>query len=432
MGKPVRSPGHRCQALVIAQVAWAFAGCEPSAPQPELQAIEPQQGYTDQVTLVRLRGRNFIPAYVFDLEQDLQFARTQGFSGVVGNATTTAALKNVVWRSPSLLEATLDKGLAGPATAYTVNLQDPRGQTAVLPNGFVSLGPDTVAPEIIVNTPGNRPVAPDNIVRVDFTARDLGPGSLAAVIYNVALGGNVLANGSCALAPGGGPTGCAFDASVPPTAMMNDLFTITLTAIDASAQANSRVVTLPFVLTANPVLQQILPQQGSTAGGTDVVVRGAFLPPDAQVFVGGKPLLPDGGTWIDASTIVGRTPPGVVGRAGVEIRALTGKSQLLPSQDFAYIEQLKIINVTPTQSPAAGGAIVSIEAQSITPLTVIIFGDRPTTGSPLTQAKQTSPNMIVGVAPPGVGSTLVWAVDPVLGKARWSGTFTWVNTGGPL
>lgn len=429
MGKPVRLPGRLCQALVIAQATLAWVACEAAPPQPELQAIEPQEGYTDQVTVVKLHGRNFIPAYVFDLEQELRVARTQGFTGGVGDETTTAALKDIVWRSPFLLEATLDKGLAGPGTAYTVNLQDPRGQTAFLPNGFVSLGPDAVAPQIIVDAPGPRPVAPDNTVRVDFSARDLGPGSLAAVIYNVALDGNVLAKGSCTLAPRALPTHCVFDASVPPTAQMNNLFTITLTAIDASTLANTTVVTLPFVLTARPVLQQISPRQGSTAGGTDVVVRGAFLPPGAQVFIGGKLLLPDGGTWLDPSTIVGRTPPGVVGRAGVEIRALTGKSTLLAAQDFVYIDELKISNVTPAQSPSMGGAVVRVEGQGLTPLTVIIFGDRPTTGSPLLDAVQIGPNAIAGIAPPGVGSALVWAVDPVLGKTRWSGTFSWIPAG---
>jgi hypothetical protein len=416
---------------VLARATLVLAACGPAPPQPELHSIEPQLGYTDQVTVVKLQGRNFIPAYVFDLEQDLQIARTNGFTGAVGNEQNAAELKDIVWRTPSLLEATLDKGLPGPGTAYTIKLVDPRGQTALLANGFVSLGPDTVAPQIEVNAPSARPVAPDNTVRVDFSARDPGPGSLAALLYNVALDGNVLAKGSCPLAPASLPTGCVFDAHVPPTAQINSLFTITLTALDASAQANTTVVTLPFVLTANPVLQQILPRQGSRAGGTDVVVRGAFLPPDAQAFIGGKPLLPKGGTWLDPSTIVGRTPPGVVGRASVQIRALTGESSPLPAQDFTYIEELKINSVAPARSPAIGAAVVNIEGQGFTPQTVIIFGSRATTGAPLLDTLHLSPNTIAGVVPPGEGDTLVWAVDPLLGKTRWSGTFSWTPEGTP-
>ena len=404
-----------------------LCNCSPQQPQPVVTGVFPREGYTDQVTMVQITGSGFIPAYVFDLEQDLTFPQAEGFSGQVSGAAGAAALRNFQWKSATTLQATLDKGLAGPGFAYNVRVIDPRGQSATLPNAFVSLGKDTLKPEILILQPDpQRPVARDNVIQVEFRAHDLGPGSLASMTYSVWFDGKSLAKGKCEVAATSGPTHCRFEAQVPATAELGKIFTLKFAATDASFLGNQTTLELPFTVVSAPVLDTISPRRGILAGGTDVVVRGANFPVDAKVLIGGQPLLPDGGRWLDGTTVVGRTPPGIAGRASVEIRALTGSSELSIAQDFTYLKEMTVRSVKPEQASSGGGTPVRVTGEGITPLTAIIFGDRPTTGALLAQPVQVDMNVIEGVVPPGVGSTFVWAVDPELGKARWSGTFSWV------
>lgn len=422
-----RSIARRFRARAVALVASLICSCSPQQPQPVVTGVFPREGYTDQVTVVQITGSGFVPAYVFDLEQDLTFPQDEGFFGQVSGAAGAAALRNFQWKSATTLQATLDKGLAGPGFAYNLSVVDPRGQSATLPNAFVSLGPDTLQPEILILQPDpQRPVARDNVIQVEFSAHDLGPGNLASLTYSVWFDGKSLAKGQCAVAATSGPTHCRFEAQVPAAAELGKIFTLKFAATDASFLGNRTTLELPFTVVSAPVMDAISPRRGILAGGTDVVVRGTHFPVDAKVFIGGKPLLPDGGRWLDASTVVGRTPPGMAGRASVEIRALNGSSALSFAQDFAYLEEMTVRSVKPDQAPSGGGTLVRVTGEGITPLTAIIFGDRPTTGALLGQPVQVETNVIEGVVPPGVGSTFVWAVDPELGKARWKGTFSWV------
>jgi len=409
-----------------------LASCTSDQPQPRLVSISPQQGYTDQVTLVRITGSNFVPAYLFDLEENQASVKQNVFLGEVTGAGGKAKLTDIVWRSPNLLEAVLDKGLPGPAEVYNVTIFDPRGQSATLFNGFISLGTDTDPPVITVLQPDPlRVVAAGNIVPVDFTVADKGAGSLQNVTYSVLLEGSANANGRCALAPLGGPTRCRFEAQVPAAAAAGQLFEIRLSAADASANGNAVAKTIPFKIVPAPILLSRNPAQGPATGGTDIVIKGVNLPPDAKAFIGGVPLEPNGGKWLDVETILGRSPPGKVGRFRVEIRAATGTSTLSSAQDFSYLEDIVLEEVEPSSSPTTGGIGVRVTGKGFTVDTVIIFGDHATTGTPLIGAvpgtpQQAGQKVIEGNVPPGVGSTSVWAVDPILGKTRWMGTFTWL------
>lgn len=418
--------------VVVAMGSCAIFGCTPNQPQPRIVSISPQQGYTDQVTLVRITGSNFVPAYDFDLEANHASVKPNVFLGEVFGSRGNAKLTSIVWRSPNLLEAVLDKGLAGPAEAYNVTIVDPRGQSATLFNGFISLGADGDPPMITVQQPPLlRPIAAGNVVPVDFTVADVGEGSLQNVTYSVLLDGTANANGRCDVAPQGGPTRCRFEAQVPAGAVPGQIFEIRLNAVDASANGNPVAKNILFKLVSAPILLSSTPAQGPETGGTDILIKGENFPPDAKAFINGVPLAPNGGTWLDAETILGRSPPGKAGRLRVEVRAITGTSTLSRDQDFTYLQDMSIDTVDPSSGPTGGGIGVRVIGKGFTPFSVIVFGDHASTGSPLigavagetTTTKQT---VIEGNIPPGVGSTSIWAVDPILGKTRWMGTFTWL------
>ncbi|MCG5052683.1 MAG: IPT/TIG domain-containing protein [Myxococcales bacterium] len=419
-GRPTCLRGGRLAALVA---GLALAGCEPEGPQPTLARIEPQEAYSDQDTLVRLVGTQFVPPFTLDLAQDLRVPQASGFSGVVFGAGGSARLRDVVWKSPTELEAVLEAGLSG-APGYSVTVRDPRGQQATLANGFIALGADTVPPDLVIEAPTpTRLLGPGVAVRVDAVAQDFGPGKLSDLRYEIALGPRRLVDGRCALAAHGGSTRCSFDALAPPEAAPGALFRITVKAIDAGPLANQATQTLVFVLSPPPSLSAIAPASGSREGGTDVVITGKNFAPASQVRVGGALLWPDGGRMLDAQTIVGRTPPGAVGAVDVTFEGPTGTSTTAGA--FTYLEALAVTDVSPGQVAAAGGTLLTIAGDGFTKDTLILFGDRPTNAVPLLDITWESPSRIRGFAPQGTGATSVWATAPGLGRARWSGTFVW-------
>lgn len=404
-------------------------GCEPSHPEPQLLSVQPPVAYNDQLTRVQLQGANFIPSFTLDLEQGLRLPSTQGFEAFLQAATSPVQLTNVVWRSPHLLEADLPPtDVAGFSGAVGVTVHDPRGQQSQLSPGFISLGPDTTPPTLVVKEPlQDRPVAPGVLLPVVFSAEDQAPGRLVDMQYKIKWREQLLVDGRCELTPQPAATTCAFTAMVPSEALAQDVFQITLTALDGARVANATSQTLRFELKPNPMISGVKPQLGSSAGGTDLVVQGSHFDPSTQVFIGGQLLAPNGGRWIDAQTIAGRTPAGPPGFAAVELQSLTGSTNLGERRGFTYLEEPLITGVTPETAPAAGRVPISIRGVSFNRETIIVFGDRPTSAAPLLEADWVNPTEIRGLVPPGVGAAFVWAIDPLFGRTRWSGVFRWVS-----
>lgn len=414
-------------ALRSAALAAALAGCAEASPEPQLSTVAPAHAYSDQNTRIVLRGERFIPRVVLDLERGERLPASEGFSVRLEDAAAVQPLTDVVWRSSTQIDATIPAGPLRPGGAYTIVLVDPRGQESRLPNAFVSLGPDREPPRLQLQAPSpSRPMAPGVMVPVSFSAEDVAPGMIEELRYQIKWRQQLLADGRCVLENAVENT-CAFQAAVPKEANAGDSFQITLMAVDGAERPNVASLLLPFVLSPRPVLHRISPRNGSTAGGSDVVVVGEHLVKDSQVLVGGQPLVPNGGRWIDGQTISGRTPPGVTGLAAVELRSPTGDVQLTSEPGFTYVPEHSITSVTPATVPAEGRVLVSIRGNALTDETRILFGDHPSIAAPLLDPEPVSPFEIRGLAPAGLGSTFVWAVDPLLGKTRWSGVFTWTS-----
>ncbi len=413
--------------------SFLMGACEASNPEPQLLSVQPPAAYNDQPTRVQLQGANFIPRVTLDLEQGLRLTSAQGFEAFLQAPASSVQLTNVVWRSPQLLEADLPPtDVAGFSGAVGVTVQDPRGQQSQLTPGFISLGPDAVPPRLVVKEPATaRPLAPGVLLPVVFSAEDQAPGRLVAMQYKIKWREQLLVDGRCEVAPQPTATTCAFAAMVPREALAKDVFQITLTALDGARVANATSQILEFELKPNPMISAITPQLGSSAGGTDFIVQGSHFDPSTQILIGGQLLAPNGGRWIDAQTIAGRTPAGPPGLASVELQSFTGGANLGERRGFTYLAEPLITAVIPETAPAAGRVPISVRGVSFNRDTIIVFGDRPTSASPLLNPDWVNPAEIRGLAPPGVGAAFVWAIDPLLGRTRWAGVFRWISASPP-
>jgi len=102
--------------------------------------------------------------------------------------------------------------------------------------------------------------------------------------------------------------------------------------------ADGDVATAAFLYVAqpDPVIAQVSPSSGPTAGGTSVSIAGAYLQPGCEVLfgmdgdtgLGGTPAV--GVTWIDAQNVEAISPAGAAGDVTVAVRdASTGQVTIL-------------------------------------------------------------------------------------------------------
>ncbi len=97
-------------------------------------------------------------------------------------------------------------------------------------------------------------------------------------------------------------------------------------------------------------LLAIEPAAGPVAGGTPFVLRGAALPADAVVVVGGR--LAIAVARLDAATLTGVTPPGREGPADVTVLGPRGRATL--EAGFRYRAPLAVHGVEPAVGTTAG------------------------------------------------------------------------------
>jgi hypothetical protein len=401
--------------------AACVVGCAAGAPIPKLDAVTPARGYSDQALRVVLRGDGFIPSFRLDPAHDARRGHVDGFSGRVGTGDEAVVLRDFDWLDTGQLSAWLDPGL--PAGLHPVEIRDPRGQTAVLPQGFTALGPDQDKPLVHFDRPAkDTPLAPGATVRVSIRAEDRAPGLLGELRWETHGGGELVAARGCALTPLP-EARCDFDASVPGSMAPGQAFVITVVALDRARVPNVTTAELSFPLRERPSLESIDPPRGGIAGGTDVVVSGSGFLPGARLLVDGAPLEPDGGLVVDGQTITGRVPPHPAGAVTLTLRSPIGDSKLALA--FLYAEPPAIAAIQPEEGDGAGGTEVHIIGQGFDGNTQVLFGDTLALARPLGAARMISDSEIQGVAPPGKGRTSVWVFDSETGWDQLVDGFGW-------
>ncbi|WP_350347468.1 IPT/TIG domain-containing protein [Agromyces sp. G08B096] len=170
---------------------------------------------------------------------------------------------------------------------------------------------------------------------------------------------------------------------------------------------------LPFTYVPAPVLTSLTPDEGPTAGGTDVIIAGTALEDATSVTVDGVEVPftvePDG-------TISIVTPPHAAGVVDVVVTTPGGSSEPLP---FTYVPAPVLTSLTPDEGPTAGGTIVTVEGTNLGGATELTIDG---VSVPFTQVDDTTVSFIT---PPHAAGT-VDVVVTTAGGASAPLPFTYV------
>jgi hypothetical protein len=417
-------PGYLCLCAGLA------AGCE--NPHPSLASVSPGQAYSGQDVRLTIMGDNFIPTTILDPDQGRRIATSDGFRIRIGDGTSWWQLDDVAWLATTQITASFAGSMAegfAPG-ALDVELVDPRGERAVLTHGFVELGPDLIPPVVTFDSPtADTMLAPGMLLRGHFNAADVAPGRLSALDWTYYENDSPVADsgGDCQIPSGVLGAGCGFQAQISGRLRGDDVVKIVARAYDDADPANVGAASLSFVLHPQPALEGVTPPSGGTMGGTDVVIRGSGFIPGSTVTINGVPLFPDGGLYVDPSTISGHIPaarkPDEESMVPVLVHTAFGDSKL--AAGFHYLPSPQIQAITPTSAPA--GAKITISGSHFSDQTCVCFGTTLATATRVCQPDFLSrtDTMIALNAPAGHGKATVWAYDDNLGYTELPKAFTW-------
>jgi len=403
--------------------AGLLGGCSDLQPQPTVNAVEPDQAYSDGDVHLTLVGSGFVPATQLDPGSGRRIAVSDGFAVQVGAGATWAQLTNLQWQSTERIEGLLPSGSAqglahGP---LDVQLTDPRGGTAWLPSGFRELGLDDSAPTIRFIAPAaNAPFAAGMPLNGSFHAADAQPGTLAEMDWDYFENGSSIIRSTCTIPLDAAEADCSFAVTVSADLTEGTPVWITATATDEANNSQTKI--LPFELLARPSVAWISPVSGGTAGGTDVVIKGSGFLAGSWATLDGARLFPDGGIVVDPNTLSGYVPAHQAGDAAVVVHTPIGAT---PSVMFTYLPPPTILAITPNTGDPTGGTPVIITGQNFTLQTQIYFGLTLDSAVPLQGPSFLSDTSISGFSPLGTGQTSVWAVDGALGWTQLPDGFSW-------
>ena len=163
-------------------------------------------------------------------------------------------------------------------------------------------------------------------------------------------------------------------------------------------------------------VDSISPQLGHVAGGTEIAVRGRGFVAGTRASLAGRPL-----TSIrmrGEHTLIGQTPPGSPGPAGLIITNTAGLTMV--ENAFVYYDNVRLNSVDPDRSPTVGGQTMVLRG------TGFIGGTRVTVGgrqSPLVHVINAT--TIHAVTPPGQAGRVAVRVTNQYGSANLPNAMTY-------
>jgi hypothetical protein len=322
-----------CAATVsLLGVLW---GC--SASQEEtgsVTAIFPDIAYNDVPLIVEIDGTRFRPAYGFDTMSATTAAEAGDFSvtlvPIAGDSSprpVSWALESVMWKTPIKLGATVPAGI--PAGAYDVVVTDPRGWSGTLHQAFTSLGPDTEAPVLAINSPQPRGLIGALTTISVVVSSDDGHGFVEwmEVTVSTAATAATPTRKECRGTPAHKKT-CQLEFPAPVPADENDMLQIVARAADTVGN-EAPPLTINLRLAPRPQLADLTPSEGPTSGGTALVLQGKnFIVGTGES--DGSQLLIDGvhipATVVSPTEITAVTLPHDAGIAMVQVTTGSARS----------------------------------------------------------------------------------------------------------
>ncbi|MFQ5748314.1 MAG: IPT/TIG domain-containing protein, partial [Planctomycetota bacterium] len=184
-----------------------------------------------------------------------------------------------------------------------------------------------------------------------------------------------------------------------------------------------------FTFTSVPVLAEIFPDAGQSAGGTTVLLNGSGFDPAMTVTLDRTPATM---TWISSKLVRVTTPAHAAGRVDVTLANPLGVPVTLPNAfRFVAAADPVIFDMTPTRGGRGGGARVKITGRNFGGHPSVVFGADPQTGRGGRPASQVTPlgqDEIETVTPPfSNGSFAVLVINDDGQGVVAPGTFTFLG-----
>jgi hypothetical protein len=432
---PMRLPaGARLGVALLVPTGFAAAGCAGNAePRATISAVTPSSAYSDSQVPVVIAGGPFRPIYDVDTSSGSETLELGAFTVFLSPSRGGDAVPadDLMWLSTSAIAASLPGDITpGP---YDVEVRDPRGSLALLPAGFVSLGPDMTPPVVTIDEPPARAIVnAGSEVPVAFEVDD-GPGSVDTIAWTVSTSGTDDVSDTCIHAPDLGHVTCRFVYTVKTPTQLGQPLNIIVTATDSVGNVARAQTTLSVGIT--PTVGAFAPFEGPAEGGTPLAVHGQNFITGTQVLVGGSLLEPGGGTVMSDTLIQGTTPAHDPGLVTITVSA--GASTVTASGSFDFVGRPEVLAVTPSSGPLAGCTPITIVGKYFRDgeNTRIWFGSDVAGAAPLQCPNFVSANRIEGFTPPGAGAVSILAQDAVSGVGVLPLAFTYLDVdaadGGP-
>ena len=176
--------------------------------------------------------------------------------------------------------------------------------------------------------------------------------------------------------------------------------------------------TLGYTYISSFVIGTIVPNSGTTAGGTPITITGLAFAAGATVTVGGQPCT--GVSVTPTTSITCTTPAGTAGAANVVVTNLD-ETSTTSTGGFTYISAPSITSISPSVGDSTGATSITITGTEFAAGVTVTVGGQPCT--PVVVVSSTS---ITCTTPAGtVGTADVVVTNTDTGTVTSAGAFTY-------
>ena len=155
---------------------------------------------------------------------------------------------------------------------------------------------------------------------------------------------------------------------------------------------------------SGPVVSSISPTSGPATGGTTVTIIGSGFTGASKVLFGTATST----FTVNSDTQITVVSPAGSGTVHVTVTTPGGPSTTSTADQFTYLVVPKIMSISPTSGPAAGGTTVTIRGEGLTGASKVLFGTVPARSFTVNSATQ-----ITALSPAGSGTVDVTVMTPV-------------------
>ncbi|MGB9812604.1 MAG: IPT/TIG domain-containing protein [Thermovenabulum sp.] len=350
---PPGTPGWRSITIINSDGGtYTLLSCFKYISTPVIDSVTPSKGPVEGGMYLEIKGKNFMPGLS---------ARFVG--GFVYEGQNYIDLQNIQVISESLIKAFTPPSPGGYKGFVDIEIINPdaEGTFGRAKKEGAYLYKDTYTkPEIYYITPNKGPV--DGGTEVTITGKDFAKD--AAVVFGDSFSPSVVYRNSTTLI-----------AKTPPGKEGTvDVQVINLSDGGFAKKEKGFTYTVPR---SSPKITSVVPNKGSSEGGTPVTIYGSDFREGIIVLIDGKEIPNDKVNLISPTELRIKTPVAdTYGKKAVTVVNQDGGMFTL-KDGFEYVPPATlpvITNVTPTQSTVFGGALVRVFGKNFVPGAKIYFG----------------------------------------------------------